>query len=84
MISLVTKAASEAKLSGSKRVTSQHLKKVIVSDAQFDYLSEIVEKIPDAPVKAGKTEGDSDEDMDGGPAKKKRGGRKKRKNSDEF
>lgn len=81
MISLVTKAASEARARGSKRVTAAHLKQAVQKEEQFDFLTEIVSKVPDAPAPRAKEE-DSDEPMDG--AKKKRGApRRKRKGSEE-
>jgi hypothetical protein len=49
MISLVTKSATEAKKRGQKRVTASHLKQAVMSDEQFDFLHEIVSKVPDAP-----------------------------------
>jgi hypothetical protein len=87
MISLVTKAAAQAKQRGSKRVLATHLKQAVLDDDQFDYLQEIVSKVAEAPSKNADKQEDSDEPMDSGaPAKRKRGaggGRKKRKDSDE-
>jgi len=81
MISVVTKAAAEAKARGSKRVTASHLKQAVEKDEQLDFLAEIISKIPDTPAPAKKEE-DSD---DAGEGKKKRGGtRKRRKESDDF
>jgi hypothetical protein len=89
MISLVTKSASVAKTSSSKRVTAQHLKKAIEADEQFDFLNEIVSRVvegPDAGGKRVKSEEGSDDDMDvdggkgrggAGAAKKAKGRRKK-------
>ena len=80
MISLVTKAATEAKNASSKRVLAVHLKQAIMKDDQFDFLMEKVNKIPDAPVNAEK----SDEPDEANEAKRRRGpGRKKRRDSDE-
>ncbi|CAK4034058.1 DNA polymerase epsilon subunit C [Lecanosticta acicola] len=85
MIKLISAAATQAKGSGPaaskgpRRVLAQHLKKAIVTDEKFDFLNEIVDKVPDAPSK-GKKETNSDSDE---PKPKKRG--KKRKDSgDEF
>ncbi|KAF1988057.1 histone-fold-containing protein [Aulographum hederae CBS 113979] len=81
MISLVTKAASEAKSRSSKRVTAAHLKAAVLNDEQFDFLNDIVSKVADAPGGGGnaaKTDNDSDEPAE---PKKKRGatrGRKKK------
>jgi hypothetical protein len=55
MISLVTKAAAEAKERNSKRVAPAHLKQVVVRNEQFDFLSDIVAKVPDAPAPAEKS-----------------------------
>lgn len=88
MISLVTKAADQARECGSKRVLAAHLKQAVLDDDQFDYLQDIVSKVADAPSKNADKQEDSDEAMDGGaPPKRKRaagGGRRKRKDSDEF
>lgn len=93
MISLVTKAATQARERGSKRVLAAHLKQAVLDDDQFDYLQEIVSKVAEAPSKNADKQEDSDDAMDGGSAsappttKKKRaaagGGRKRRKNSDD-
>jgi Dr1-associated corepressor len=75
MISLVTKAAAEAKARNSKRVGAVHLKHAVTKDEQFDFLNEIVSKVADAPA-ADKSEGDA-MDVDG--KKKKPAGRRKKK-----
>jgi Dr1-associated corepressor len=54
MISLVTKSAAKAREKGSKKVTAGHLKGVVVGDESFDFLLDIVGKIPDAGEKAGR------------------------------
>lgn len=83
MIELVTKSASLAKASNSKRVTAQHLKRAIEGDEQYDFLTEIVGRVAEGPDAGGKRvkseEGSDDEDMDkpGRPAKKAKGRRKK-------
>jgi hypothetical protein len=83
MISLVTKAGNEARVRSSKKVTAAHLKQAVQKEEQFDFLSEIVGKVPDAPPPRAKEE-DSDDPMDGGPPKKKRAAaRRKRKGSEE-
>ena len=80
MISLVTKAAAQAKSKSAKKVTAAHLKQVVESDEQFDFLAEIISKVPDAPVPK------KEEDSEGvGDARKKRAsGRRKRKEEDEM
>ncbi|QDS74707.1 hypothetical protein FKW77_000606 [Venturia effusa] len=82
MISLVTKAASEARARGSKRVGAAHLKQAVQKEEQFDFLTEIVSKVPDAPAPRAKDE-DSDEPMDGVGKKKRGAPRRKRKGSEE-
>ena len=80
MISLVTKSAELARSKSSKKVTAAHLKQVIEKDEQFDFLAEIISKIPNAP--APKKEEDSEDAAEG---KKKRGApRKKRKTDEEM
>jgi Dr1-associated corepressor len=86
MIELVTKSATLAKSSNSKRVTAQHLKRVIEADEQYDFLNEIVSRVaegPDAGGKRVKSEDGSDDDMDGekaggGRATKRAKGRRKK------
>jgi hypothetical protein len=73
MISLVTKAAAEAKSRNSKRVGAIHLKQAITKNEQFDFLNDIVSKVADAPEKS---EGDA-MDVDG--KKKKISSRRKKK-----
>ena len=82
MIALVTRSASFAKSSSSKRVTTAHLKQAVTTDEQFDFLGEIVSKIPDAPAKS---EGAEDEDGEAKPKRKGRGpgkGRRKKEESE--
>lgn len=87
MIKLISAAATQAKgtsqggpSKGPRRVLAQHLKKAIVADEKFDFLNEIVGKVPDAPTKGKK---DTGSDSDEQPKPKKRG--KKRKDSgDDF
>lgn len=65
MISMTLSAAAEAKARGSKRVTGQHLKQAVQKLDQFDFLSDIVARIPDAPAsKEGKVKGEPDDDDD--------------------
>ncbi|KAI4174271.1 MAG: hypothetical protein LQ343_002409 [Gyalolechia ehrenbergii] len=70
MISVVTKAANEAKAKSSKRVTAAHLKQAVEKDEQLDFLAEIISKVPDAP--APKKDEDSEEAVEG--KRKKAGG----------
>lgn len=75
MISLVTKAAAEAKTRNSKRVTTLHLKQAITTNEQFDFLNDIVSKVADAPEKS-----EDAMDVDG---KKKKASRRKKKADDD-
>jgi hypothetical protein len=78
MISLVTKSANEARERSSKRVTAAHLKQAVLKDQQFDFLSEIVSKVADAPAPRESADGGAD-----GEGRKRRagGGRRKKKDS---
>jgi len=71
MIRLIGASAEVAKARGSKRVLTAHMKAAIMKDDQFDNLREIVDKVPDAPVKKAK-DSDSDEEENDAPKKRKR------------
>jgi len=77
MISLVTKAAAEAKSRNSKRVNTLHLKQAVVHNEQFDFLNEIVSKVADAPEKS------EDTMEEGGGGKKKKAASRKKKKADD-
>ncbi|BAE58685.1 histone-fold-containing protein [Aspergillus flavus] len=79
MISLVTKAAKEAKDRNSKRVTASHLKQAVVKDEVLDFLADIIAKVPDQP--AGRKHDDDGSDQNEQP-KRKRGGRRPKDDSD--
>ncbi|KAJ4337805.1 hypothetical protein N0V87_004358 [Didymella glomerata] len=79
MISLVTKAATEAKQRNSKRVGAVHLKQAITKNEQFDFLNDIVSKVADAPEKS-----ESDAMDEGKKKKAPRGRRKKADDDDDF
>ena len=76
MISLVQKSAAEAKSRNAKKITAAHLKAAIAPDNQFDFLEEILSKVPDVPTQ------DKGEDVGEGkkPARK---GRKKKESSED-
>ena len=78
MISVITKSASEAKAVSAKRVTAAHLKQAVAKDEQFDFLQDIIQKVPDAPPP--KKDDDSEEHGDG--KRKRVGGTRKRKKDD--
>lgn len=86
MIKLISSAAQQARgpgtasaSKGPKRVLQQHLKKAVLADEKFDFLNEIVEKVPDAPTKAKKENGSDSED-----AKPKKRGKKRKDSGDDF
>ncbi|KAJ6090326.1 hypothetical protein N7486_009141 [Penicillium sp. IBT 16267x] len=78
MISLVTKAAQEAKDRNSKRVTASHLKHAVAKDEVLDFLADIIAKVPDQP--AGRKHEDDGSDQNDG--RRKRGGRKPKEESE--
>lgn len=82
MVALVSKSHDIAKDKGAKRVTAQHLKQVVESDDQWDFLREIVGRVSETEDKAkagrAKAESSSDEEQQAEVKKKGRGGRKKK------
>jgi hypothetical protein len=76
MISIVGKAADEARSRSSKRVLGPHLKAAIMSDERFDFLHDIVGKTADAPAPMAQDGGLEDEDA---PAPKARRAGRRRK-----
>ncbi|MCJ1478171.1 hypothetical protein MMC13_006847 [Lambiella insularis] len=79
MISLVTKAANQAKTKSAKKITAAHLKQVIEKDEQFDFLAEIISKVPDAPAPK------KDEDSEGaGDGKKRKAATRRKKKEEEV
>ena len=95
MIKLITASAEQARGpaqpggggagKGPKKILAQHVKKAIVAEDTFDFLSEIIAKVPDAPTKA-KREAASDSEDGGATAAKasKKKGRKKRESGDDI
>ncbi len=83
MISVVTKAANEAKAKSSKRVTAAHLKAAVQKDEQLDFLAEIISKVPDAPAPKVKEEAADSEEGGGGEAGKKKKAVRRRKREGE-
>lgn len=79
MISLVTKAAKEAKDRNSKRVTASHLKQAVAKDEVLDFLADIIAKVPDNAASGRKHDDDGSDHNEG---KKKRGGRRPKDDSD--
>ena len=82
MISIVTKAAQRAREKSSKRVTAVHLKQALQEDDQFDFLADIIAKVPDAPASKKKEEAeDSEEGVE--TKKRERAPNKRRKKNDD-
>lgn len=50
MISLCDKAAAQARIRNSRRITAGHLKEAVLHEEQFDFLAEIIAKVPDIPL----------------------------------
>ena len=51
MISLVTKSHAEAQGKKARRIQAVHLKAAVEKDPQFDFLNDIVSKVPDASAR---------------------------------
>jgi hypothetical protein len=83
MISIVTKAAEQAKQRSSKRVLATHLKQAVTNEEQFDFLTEIVNKVADAPAPQKPEPGDSDDPMEGVKKKRTTTRRKKKEVSED-
>jgi hypothetical protein len=85
MIKLITASADQARggpasaaaSKGPKRVLAQHLKRAIQADETFDFLTDIIAKVPDAPASKKKEVAGSDSEE----AKPKPRKGKKRKDS---
>jgi hypothetical protein len=84
MTALVLGAAERAREKGGKRITAAHLKSVVESDDQFDFLGEIVGRVQDAAEGDKKRKGgkDSDSDGDSGERKVKKGKGTRKKNDE--
>jgi hypothetical protein len=88
MIALCDKASEQARLRNSKRITAGHLKQAILHEEQFDFLADIIEKVPDIPVasEGGALTNGGDNSEDGAvPVKKTRKPRQRKvKDDDSF
>lgn len=78
MISLTLASAAQARAKSSKRITAQHLRAAVLASEQFDFLSEIVGRIPEAPSASGN--GKVEEGKEG---KEGKGGKGKRAKEEE-
>jgi hypothetical protein len=87
MIKIISASAAQAAQGGGgsgkgpKRILSQHVKRALQADQTFDFLVDIISKVPDAPSKAKKEPigSDSEDGAGGGKPVRRRG--KKRKDS---
>jgi Dr1-associated corepressor len=92
MIRLISASAQQAKGIGAaggggkgpKKIQAQHMKKAILADENFDFLSEIAGKVPDAPTKAAKKEKDEGSDSEDVKPKRKGTSRKRKDSGDDF
>ncbi|RPB22289.1 histone-fold-containing protein, partial [Terfezia boudieri ATCC MYA-4762] len=50
MIALCEKASQQARSRNSKRITASHLKQAVMADEQFDFLEDIMAKVPDVSL----------------------------------
>ena len=75
MIGLCAKATEQAQARNSKRITARDLKQVVMADEQFDFLEEIMAKVPDIPVSSDNNQGtvsDEEANISGGPGSAKK------------
>lgn len=90
MIALCAKASEQARVRNSKRITATHLKQAVMADEQFDFLEEIMAKVPDQPLAAeSSNQGNgSDEEGNGsgvpGSAKKPRKPRTRKPKDEDY
>lgn len=91
MIKLISASAAEARAAtqggsgkGPRRILAQHMKKAIKADDNFDFLADIVDKVPDAPPKGKKEAGsDSEEGASAAPKSAKKKAPKRRDTGDD-
>lgn len=91
MIKLISASADQARGTsqggsgkGPKRILAQHMKKAIAADESYDFLADIISKVPDAPTK-GKKDGASDsEDGGSGASRPKKKAKKRKDSGDDF
>lgn len=94
MIKLITASADHARggpaavggsagaSKGPKRVLAQHLKRAIQADETFDFLADIIAKVPDAPASKSKKEPTSDSEEAKPKAAARKGGKRKESGDD--
>lgn len=83
MIKLITASSEQAKgpgvSKGPRRVLAQHMKRAIQADETFDFLADIISRVPDAPAKAKKEANSDSED-----AKPRKKGKKRKESTDDY
>lgn len=96
MIKLISASAAQARGTaqgggsgkGPKRVLAQHMKKAVQADDTFDFLADIIDKVPDAPAKGKKEAASDSEEGASAPSASKPGpkkrGRKRKESSDDV
>jgi len=87
MIALCDKASDQARQRHSKRITAGHLKQAIIHEEQFDFLADIIEKVPDIsqPTDGSTLTNGNVDSEDGNPVRKIRKPRqRKTKGEDAF
>lgn len=89
MIKLITASADHARggpaggaSKGPKRVLAQHLKRAIQADETFDFLADIIAKVPDAPASKAKKEQAGSDSEETKP--KPRKGKKRKDSGDDL
>lgn len=83
MINLISKAATEASNRQSKRITAAHLKQAVLADDDYDFLANIVEKVPDPTEKKARPKSEDSLDPEEGGKKKRVTGRRKKVENDD-
>jgi Dr1-associated corepressor len=83
MITLVTKAATEASNRQSKRVTAAHLKQAVLADENLDFLQDIVSKVPDPTEKKARAKSEDSVEPEEGGRKRRAASRKKKAEPDD-
>lgn len=68
MIQLCDKASEQARLKSSKRITAAHLKRAVSIEEKFDFLAEIIAKVPDASAGV---DGEGEEGQEEQPKKRR-------------
>lgn len=70
MIRIITASATIAKNRGSKRILPAHMKTVVNNEPEFDFLQDIVNKVPDVTKKEDADDDDDDDSADAHPKKR--------------